>query len=405
MTTIAQGISKTVAIVAQSGLGVPGSTGSTYKRRTSSVWQAPTDTFENNEIVSHQQSTGVTYGLKKANGKIDGLLSAGSYAPDFAALLRKVFTATAAITAASITIAGSGPTWTVTRAAGSFLTDGVKIGDVIRLSVGTLNAANISKNLMIVGLTATVATVIVLNGTVLVAEGPIASTTVTVIGKKTLAPMTGHTNTYFSVEEWYSNISKSELFTDAQPSACAIGLPATGNATVSFDWVALARTLGGSQVLTTPAAAPTTAVLTAVNGAVIVNGNEVTNITGATLNIDGTVAPLDAVLGANASPDIQRGRIMVTGQFTALFDGTTIQALYAGQTPTSLVLAMTADQTAASDFVAFSLGRIKLTGDAPDDGEKAIVRTYPFTAEININGGAALANDQTILSIQDSAAP
>jgi hypothetical protein len=48
------------------------------------------------------------------------------------------------------------------------------------------------------------------------------------------------------------------------------------------------------------------------------------------------------------------------------------------------------------------MGRIKITGDAPDDGEKNIMRTYPFTAEINGSGGAALAWDQTIITVQDS---
>ena len=52
----------------------------------------------------------------------------------------------------------------------------------------------------------------------------------------------------------------------------------------------------------------------------------------------------------------------------------------------------------------FTMGRIKLTGDAPDDGEKSILRTYPFTAELNSAGGAALAWDQTIITIQDSQA-
>jgi hypothetical protein len=40
-----------------------------------------------------------------------------------------------------------------------------------------------------------------------------------------------------------------------------------------------------------------------------------------------------------------------------------------------------------------------------DDGEKQIVGTYNFTAAINGAGGAALANNQTIISIQDSQAP
>jgi hypothetical protein len=90
--------------------------------------------------------------------------------------VRRAFAAVAAITGLSITIAGSGPTYTVTRAAGSWLTDGVKVGQVGRLTAGSFNAANLNKNLVIC-VTATVLTVMPVNGVALVAEGPIAAAT------------------------------------------------------------------------------------------------------------------------------------------------------------------------------------------------------------------------------------
>jgi hypothetical protein len=74
----------------------------------------------------------------------------------------------------------------------------VKKGMVVRLSVGSLNAANISKNLLVISATATVLTVVPLNGVALVAEGPITGCTVSAPGKETHAPTTGHTNDYFS---------------------------------------------------------------------------------------------------------------------------------------------------------------------------------------------------------------
>jgi hypothetical protein len=43
----------------------------------------------------------------------------------------------------------AGPTYTVTRGAGSWLTDGVKAGMVVPASAGALNAANLSKNLLV----------------------------------------------------------------------------------------------------------------------------------------------------------------------------------------------------------------------------------------------------------------
>jgi hypothetical protein len=73
-------------------------------------------------------------------------------------------------------------------------------------------------------------------------------------------------------------------------------------------------------------------------------------------------------------------------------------------TPIGLVLVVAVDDTNASEFVSFSMSKVTLDSDDRDDGQKAIVRTYAFTAEINGAGGAILANDKTILSVQDSLA-
>jgi len=402
---VAQGINKITVYKKQTGLGSSASgSGGQIVRRTSSVFQAPVDTYESNEIVSHQQSTGVGIGVVKPAGKIDGLLSPGTYATLLASLLRKDMTATAAMTGLGITVATSGSNYTLTRGTGSFLTDGLKIGDVVRLTAGTYTAGTKDKNLLVLALTATVATVKVVNGSALTAEGPIASSTLTVVGKKSIVPLTGHTNDYYTFEEWYADLSRSETYADQQIGQAALNLPATGNATISLDSMGRTRTLGSSQVLTSPSAETSTDILTAVNGVVLVNGAAVANVTGAQITINGNVAHSDAVVGSNVVDDIQRGRIAVSGSFTAKFDAVTLQTIYENRATTSLLLVVTEDATANSDFVVINLPMIKLTGDTPDDGEKAVIRTYPFTAQINGDGGAALATDKTIISIQDSAA-
>lgn len=402
---VAQGINKKTVYKKQTGLGAAATgAGGQVVRRTSSVFQAPPDTFESNEIVSHQQSTGVGLGVVKPAGKIDGLLSPGTYATLLGSLLRKDMTTGVSATGATITIAASGPNWTLTRAAGSYLTDGFKIGDVVRLTAGAFNAANSQKNLLIVALTATVATVRVINGSILVAESNIASATLAVTGKKSLVPLSAHTNDYYTFEEWYPDLGRSETYADQQVGQAALNLPATGNATISLDTVGRTRTLGAAQVLTSPTAETVTDILTAVNGVILVNGAPVANVTGAQVTVNGNVAHSDAVVGSNVVDDIQRGRVAVSGSFTAKFDSVTLQTIFDGRSTTSLVLAVTEDATANADFVVINLPMIKLTGDTPDDGEKAVIRTYPFTAQINGAGGAALATDQTIIAIQDSAA-
>lgn len=404
--TVAQGIKKTVSYKKQSALGTPAiGAGAQFLRRKTNVFLRDVDSYESDEIVSHHQSTGVSFGLHKVTGKHEGLLSAKTYADFFAAMLEAAFAAGVSTVAASITIAGAGPTYTVTRAAGSYLTDGFKVGDIIRLTVGALNAANINKNLWVLAVTsATVLTVMTLNGTTLFPEGPIATTTVSVFNKKCKVPLTGHTKDFFTFEDWYSDIVRSELWTDVRVGQMAIALPASGNATIGMDFVGLNRTLAGAQAQTAPSAETTTGIMSSVNGLVSVNGSNMVAVTGVQLNVANGAADTGPVVGADVAADVSSGRIRVSGQFTALFSDSTIQAIYDAETITSLQVALAADATAASDFMGFSLSRIKITNDSPDDGEKGITRTYPFTAEINTAGGATLANDQTIISVQDSAA-
>lgn len=401
---MAQGIVRQIVLAKQSGLGVPATTGGRIRRRRTGGFKLDRDSYENDEITSDQQSRGVTLGAKKPSGHIDGLLSPLTWDEEFAAVLRKAFAATTPAATLSLTIAGIGPTWTVTRAAGSWLTDGFKIRDVIRLSVGALNAANIAKNLFIIGLNATVATVIVVNGSALVAEGPIASCTATVIGKKTLAPLTGHTNDYFTANDWYPDVPSCETYPDVKVGPLQLAAPASGNVTLGVDYVALNRApLGTVQTIVSPLAETTNPVCAGVCGVLTV-GSALQRYTGLQLTIDPLITQGENEAGSDSSSDFNRGKIKVSGTITAKFSNTVIQLLYDGQTPVGIGAVLPDSTLAAADFVALSMGRVKFTGDAPDDGEKEIVRTYPFTAEIDIAGGAALATDKTILSIQDSQA-
>jgi hypothetical protein len=400
---VAQGIRTQIKRVKQSALGTAGSSGSKLMRRVTFTPNKESDTYASNEIASHQMSTGATEGPSRINGTLAGELSAGTYDLEFAALLRKDFAATAAITSLSITIAGSGPTYTITRSSGWF-TDGVKTGDIIRLSVGSLNAANIAKNLLIISLTQTVATVVPLNGVALVAEGAIAGCTVTVIGKKTWTPTTAHTNDYFTWEKWYADLTKSELFVDVKPASADISIPATGVATVSFPVVGLTRALAGAEVLTSPTAESTSSVLAAVQGRIVVNG-AVTTVTGLQIQIDGTTSTGDPEVGSNTLSDLQVGRIKVTGSFTAKFSATTLQTLRDDQTVVKLIGVLADSALATAEFLTFVMPAVKLFGDTADDGEKEIIRSYTFTAQYYGAGHATTADSHpTIISIQDSLA-
>lgn len=409
MPNPAAGVFKRLAYKAETTFGTPaGAAGAQYLRRLQSTIDLNKDTYGSEEIRPDFQRADFRHGVRRVAGQISGELSAKTYSDFFAAIMKRDFTSLTAATGLAITIAagavlGGVQTYTVTRGAGSWLTDGFKLGHVMRLNAGSFNALNSNKNLFILALTATQATVMTLNGSAMFPEGPIAASTATVIGKQTWIPTTGHTDKSFSIEHFYADLVQSELFTGCKLDKAALSLPPTGLATVAFDVMGQNIVTGTSAYFTTPTAITTTSALAAVNGALVVNGIPVAVLTGLTLEIDPTFTG-DPVVGSNTVPFLFPGRVLVQGQFTAYFADVTLRDMFLNETEVGLMAAFTADNTAAADFLTCICPRIKVGGAAKDDGDKGLVQTLPFTALLNSAGGTGTSTEQTTFLMQDAQA-
>lgn len=413
---IASGVFKQLAYKLESSYGVaPGQASAQSLRRVQSTLDLTKDTYQSAEIRTDQQMADFRHGVRRVAGQIQGELSPGTWKDLFATILKRDFAAVTASTAVSLTIAGTGPTYTLTRAAGSWLTDGYKVGMVVRLSVGSLNAANINKNLLIVDITsATVMSVMPLNGVALVAEGPIAGCTVTATGKSTYIPATGHTDKSLAFEHWYSDpgFAQSELFLGCKLSQAQIELPPTGIATINWDVMGqdMAETTakrGGvaptAQYFTSPTAATATGLVQSVNGVVRIGGVSVAVLTGLSLTIASNYTG-DPVVGSNVVPNQFPGRVLVSGQATMYFDGVTMRDAFINESEVDILAAFSSDNTANSDFITMVLPRVKFGGAQKDDGEKGLVQTVPFQALFNSVGGTGVKTEKTTLLIQDSQA-
>jgi translation initiation factor 1 (eIF-1/SUI1) len=402
--TQATGIFKQVAIKREVTYGtIPTATAAQLLRRVQSTIDLSKDTYASNEIRPDMQIADFRHGVRRIKGVLSGELSPKTYSDQLSAMLKRDFAAGVSTSAASITIAGSAGAWTITRAAGSYLTDGFKIGDVIRLSVGGFNASNLNKNVLVTALTATVATGMVLNASLLVAEGPITGATVAVQGKKTWIPATSQTDVSYSMEHWYNDITQSEVLSGVKFDKATISLPPTGMATVSFDLIGQQYTPSQVRYFTSPTAITSTGVVASANGILIVNGVAQAVVTGLTLTLDPTFSG-DPVVGFNTVPNQFAGPVAVTGQFTAYFTDNVLRDLFVNETESSLIVALTTDNTATADVLCFTLPRIKLGGQQKTDGTGGIVQTFPFQALINVNGGTGTATEQTTILIQDTAA-
>jgi hypothetical protein len=399
----ASGVFKQVIYKPETTYGVlPAQSAAQALRRVTSSLNLSKDTYQSNEIRTDFQVADFRHGLRKVGGTIAGELSAKTYADFIAAALKKDFAAGAAIAGASITVGGTAGAWTLTRAAGSFLADGVKIGDVVRLTAGAFNAANLGKNILVTGVTATVLTGRTLNGSALVAEGPIASATVTAIGKKTMVPQSGHTDKSFSIEHWFPDVPAGEVFSGCKVSKVSLSMPATGMSTISLEFAGKDATAGAAQYFTSPTPVTVTGTMAAVNGVVSIGGVSGGTITSMSIDI-ACGQSAEPGIGANVADQVASGRVVVTGQLTAKFDSTVLRDAFYNESEISAYAVFTADNSAGSDFVAFSIGRLKLSDASKDDGEKILIQTIPFQALLNVNGGANAPTDLTTIAVQDSA--
>lgn len=403
--TVAVGVAKKVAYKAESSWGVaPGTSGAQLLRRVSSTLNLKKQGYESNEIASHLQRLDFRHGMKSAEGQVSGEISPGTYKDFFAAICRKVMAATAAMSGFTMTIAGTGPTYTVTRSTGSWITDGVKAGDVTRITGGTFNAANLNKNLVVCAIGTTAAlTVMPLNGVAMTAEGPITGGTMSVPGKRTYVPTTGHTDNSFAFEHYHQDLALSELFLGCKLNEMGIQLPTSGMATIDMGFMGKDLTTGTAQYYSSPTAETTAGILAAVNGVLVANGTGIATLTGMSLTIRGGMQGVP-VIGSNTYADIAEGRVLVEGQVTALFTDSSLRDYFINETEVSLVGVLSSSAAGTADFVGFSVPRVKFGDASKDDGDKALIQTLPFTALLNVSGGTSAASEQTTLVIQDSLA-
>ena len=405
--SISQGVAKQTRFKRQGAKGtLAGDTAGQILRRVKSIFELQKETYNTaDEITSTQQLVSNRHGVRQVNGSIEGILTPGTYSDIMSAILRRDFAAVADLTGISLTITGTGPVYTLARAAGSYLTGGLKVGMVVRAAAAGLNAANASKNVLILSVTALEITVLVLNGSALVAEGPIATTTISVPGKVTYVPTSGHTKVYYTVEEWYPDVPSSERNQDVVIGAFNLALPGTGNATVNITALGLDQSKDTTAYFTAPASETTTEALVAASGALLVNGVAQAIVTDLQINIDANQAAADGVVGTNIRPDVFVGKVLVSGQFTAYFDSADIPDLFNNETAFGLVSALLAGSEANADFMTFSLSKMKLNSNTPDDAETGLKRVYQYQAQLNTAGHATTAQHHlTTLQVQDSAA-
>lgn len=398
---IAKGVAKRVAYKKETAWGqLAGASGGQQLRRVTATFNLTKDSYESNEIRTDYQVADMRHGIRSVEGSLNGELSPSSYSDFMGSILARDFTTVTSVTGVSVTVAASGSFFTITRAAGDWIADGVKVGNVVRLTGAGLSVNNVNNNILVTAMSATVLTVISLSGTPLVAEGPIVSVTVSIPGMVTYAPQTGHTDDSYTVEEYYADIGQSEAYTGLKVGSMAVQLPSTGLVTCDFSF--MGKNLDRADTtpyFTSPAVAGTDGIFASVSGALVVDGIPRALITSMDFTVDRGLEAA-TVIGSNFNADVFTGRIRVTGNMSTYFEDSTFRDYFDDEAKISVVVALATGEEKNAEVVTFSMPVVKLGSDGKSDGEMGVTRDHSFTALLNTNTTTGLV--ASTLMIQDT---
>jgi hypothetical protein len=396
---MAQGINKLIAYKKETTWGTKASdTGGQLLRRVTGSFQLEKDTYQSDEINTSQQVKDMRHGTRRATGSLSGELSGGAYEEFIAAALRKDFAAGVTTgPVAVIAAAESGGVSTFVRSTGSFITNGFKKGDVVNVS-GFTDASN-NGLFVVVDVVALTLTVEHFDeGGVLVAEAEGDTVTIAVKGQKSLIPLTGHTDDSFTVEEYFGDDVLSRTFLGMQVDNMSINLAPNSMATVEFGFMGKnAEEATSTRYFASPTAQTGEGSYSGVDGLLLVNGVANRKVTSLSLTVAQGIQQ-EAVIGSTSIGAKARGKALVSGSISAIYDSNTFLNYFDGEDEVSVTYALrSADGTEA---FSITMPRVKFSSGTTDDGEKVIILNADFTALEYVDGSGVI--DPTTLSIQDT---
>lgn len=365
-------------------------------RRQSFGLKLGKDSIRSNEIRKDRGRAPSRHAMRKVDGPIGGELSLGTYADFIGSACMRLFAAVASLSAlTNVTAAATAPQFV--RAAGSWITDGLRVGMTIRMTGWTTTAtANNSKNFTIIALTATDMTV----AETVVAKAAGDSVVVSIPGKVTYQPLTGHVDESYAFETWASNAAQSLRYLGNKVSSIDIGLPPNDKASINIAFMGQDRVKSTTQYFTAATAAGTAQMQTGLSGRIYVNGSPVVILTD--LQIKLSLDPeTKGVVGSNITPDVFLGSLGVDGSFSVLWKDGVFDDYFDLETEVPIVIQLLDSSGTASDFMNITMPRVKLSGGDMPDTEKAIVQTFQFTTAV---GTGASGYEATTIQFQDSLA-
>lgn len=378
---------------------VSGAGGTQFRPNPGGSLKLSRNAFGSNEVRSDGKTSMGRLGSKSVAGSYSADLSNGTFDPLLEAIFRSTYVAAVAITQATMTsiTTQAGPPSTITAAAGSWITQGVRVGDVIRLS-GHSTAANNSRNLRVTAVTATVITVAESLTTDAVADN---SFTLTILKK--LSMTSTLTRRSFTFEEYNADIDLTKIASGCRISSVKFTGQPDGMAIVEFGIVGADLTplaTGTSPTFTSPTLS-TTIGLTWLDASIRVNGTDRVNLTGFELTLDLSAKTLP-VIGSNVTPDVFENNLQVSGSLSMTLTDFAEFSNYTGETEFEFMALLVEPESEPKDCISLFAARCKYTGfddQIGQDGAKIV--TMPFM--VGTKGAGVSGYDDSMVTLCTSA--
>lgn len=343
--------------------------------------------------------------LSKARlGSIDAPLAftleavVGAHEDLYAGLLKKAADAAVTITdteMASDTIAVASSVITATGGGGSWITEGLRVGDFIKFASG-LDAADNGKWLRVTALTATTITVA---ETITDVAGPVSSYSLTRPKRYTQ----GTSPSLFTFEDYYADIDASLVTKDVRLSSGRFVLSENNTLDVPITLLgtnAALKASGSAPHFTSPTEKDGNP-LAFLDACLYINGADRLDVTGFDIGIDVGGQTLAVANKTGISPDVFVGNGAVTGNFSMAMQDTTFLAAADAETRIEFQ-AMFLDPNGTDVFGLYcgncTLAQPSLSAIS-DNG--AAIQTFQLLIGRDERGGAY---DETSIKLLSSAA-
>jgi hypothetical protein len=380
-----------------------GGAGATRLRATGGGLSLARATINPNDMRADMRTSMGRYGSRNVSGSYPTDLAVGGVDALIEAALRGTFAAASAVTAATFTTLApavtTGNSGTFTAAAGSFITQGFRVGQVVRRT-GSALAANNGRNLRVSGVTATLLTFTTSDG--LPITGGAADATGSLDIQKRVIQGNPVVRRSFTFEEYGADMDETELFIGGRIATMRMSGGPDQMATVEFGIV------GADEQALLPAASPYFTAptvpsgigLTLADAVIRFGGVDVAVLTSADFTLDNRQAG-QAVIGGGVTPDVFEGRAAITGSVSAIRQDLGYVRKYLAETELELQLLFVEPEAEPKDYISVFIPRIKLGTPTKTLGaDGALIETLPF---ITGNKDATTGYDDTMIQVETSA--